>query len=156
MAVPKLKRFSGVKLLQVRHPIPVIRSAVAHGAWRPEARGPQRAFRDAHFETTGDELVDIMRFWVVWNEWAARYADVTYRLEDLDEGLFGRLLRLVGGAPIAAATAFASVPHDVNSAERRGRALGSLWWDDLPRGIDRDRLEQSMQRFGYQPGDPTT
>ncbi len=152
MAAPRLKAFRGVSFLQTRHPLLVIRSFV--GTQFFSATGQhrrQRAFAAAFFSPTGDDVLDTMRWWVFWNDLAAEYATVVYRLEDLNVDLFARMLeRLdVPDAATRSAEAFAAVPTDVNSSARRGDQRGAISWADLPSGEAKVRLEDAMKRYGY-------
>jgi hypothetical protein len=157
MAAPRLSRFNGVSFLQLRHPIPVIRSFMGTRFFsNPEKHRAQRRFAAAHFAVTGDDIVDAMRWWVFWNELADRAADVTYRLEDLDADLFTTLLTKLGvdDAERRAAEAFEQAPRDFNSSTRRGNTPGSVTWFDLPEGEDKERLQTAAVKWGYDPADP--
>ena len=76
---------------------------------------------------TGDVLLDAMRWWTHWNLLAQQHATLTYRLEDLDPELFGRLVTMVGLSPTASPQeAFDAVPRAVNSGESRGHATTAI------------------------------
>lgn len=157
MAAPRLKSFAGTSLLQLRHPIPVVRSFMGSRFFsEPAPHNVQHRFAAAYLSPTGDDVVDAMRWWVLWNEMAGEHADEIYALESLDATLFARLLSRIGvsDASARATEAFAAVPHDVNSSARRGDRPGSLNWDDLPEGVDKARLEEAATRWGYVPSDP--
>lgn len=152
MAAPRLARFEGVSFLQLRHPLPVIRSFMGTRFFSEPSRNPgQHGYAAAFFTPTGDDMVDAMRWWVFWNDLAREHATVVYRLEDLDEFAFAGMLDLVGAEDPAlrAAEAFHAVPADVNSSTRRGDRPGVIGWGDLPTGEARDRLESAMLRYGY-------
>lgn len=157
MAVPRLEKFGGTSFLQLRHPLLVVRSFVGTRFFsRPEAHRQQWAYAAAHFDITGDDVSDAMRWWVSWNERAAVHATMTYALERLDEVQFASMLARLGVADpdSVAAKAMQEVPKDVNSSRRRGDEKGTMQWHDLPDGADKSRLEQSAERWGYDPSQP--
>jgi hypothetical protein len=153
MAVPRLARFKGVSFLQLRHPLLVIRSFVATRFFsNPKANKAQRSYAAAYFSITGDDVTDTMRWWVYWNELAARHANLCYRVEDLDVPLFANMLDMIGfdgDAQTTADTVIAKVGRDVNSSASRGDTPGQLRWSDLPEGEDKERLEVTARRWGY-------
>lgn len=157
LAVPRLPTFGGTVLLQLRHPVPVIRSFVGMSFFSdPERSGSVffHRFARAHFPITGDDVVDAMRWWIEWNRRAERYADRTYRLEDLDVARFARLLTDVGVTTDVvqrARRAFATAPADRNAAEDLGFQRASLGWADLPSGPLKQELAAAACRFGYVP-----
>lgn len=153
MAVPRLRRFHGISFLQLRHPLLVIRSFVGTRFFSDSTKyGAQRRFAAAHFDISGDDVRDAMRWWVQWNSLAAPYATRIYRLEALDEGLFAELLAILGVDQSArrAEAALAVVPPDVNSSSQRGYSPGDIEWGDLPAGRQKLALESLARRYGYQ------
>jgi len=153
MAAPRLRRFRGVSFLQLRHPLLVVRSFVGTRFFSDSTQHrAQRSFAAAYMQITGDDVFDAMRWWVVWNELGAAWATNVYRIEALDQQVFAGMLGLLNArAPIARAErAFAEVPSDVNSSQRRGDRAGNLNWSDLPSGKEKKDLEISARRFGYE------
>ena len=151
MAVPRLPRFRGVAFLQLREPLLVIGSFVGLRFFTNSDKRTTRYYAAMHFQFTDNELLDSMRWWADWNTRAASYSDLVYRVEDLDEALFERMLAMVGGDPSRASEAIANVAKDINSHKQRGFRREDLSWDDLPAGPDRDYLETAARRFGYLP-----
>jgi hypothetical protein len=156
MAVPRLHQFAGVKFLQTRDPIAVIRSFTGTRFFSDPTRNvAQRAYAMAHFSVVGDDVVDTMRWWVFWNRLARRHADLTYRLEDLDQAMLAIMLSMLDiDEPEARATsAFASLGDSrVNSGADRGELAAQLNWSDLPSGQALDELVDAAIEFGYSPG----
>jgi hypothetical protein len=149
MAVPRLDKFSGTTFLQLRDPLRVISSFVGLRFFsRSEMRRP-RHYAAMHFPFSDDDLLDSMRWWVDWNSRAAPYADLIYRIEDLNEELFGTMLQMVGADPTRARDALATVSTSTNSHVHRGFQGPDLSWDALPPGRERDQLEAAARRFGY-------
>jgi hypothetical protein len=153
MAVPRLRHFRGVKLLQVREPIAVIRSFTGmkffeHDGTRSET-GFERYARH-YVPLSGDPLTDAMQWWITWNQLAAKSATMTYRLRDLDEELFAAILDLIG-VPDAEARAQAalSTVSPTNTSEQRGTRRPDVSWDTLPNGAVKDRLRDAAAGFGY-------
>ena len=144
--------FRGLRILQVRHPLPVIRSFTGTRFFSEPARtGLQYRFAAAHFTPHGDDVVDTMRWWVHWNELGRRHADMAVRLEDLDEDVFAEILDRLGvPSPDATARrAVARVSPIVNSGASRGERPIELNIADLPRGEVLDALIASARSFGY-------
>ncbi|MBW3536537.1 MAG: hypothetical protein KY395_02030 [Actinobacteria bacterium] len=152
-AVPRLDRFNGTVLLQLRHPLKVIGSFAGAGFFnRPRPEQPIfKNYMRAHFDPSGDELVDGMRWWVDWNTRAAKYASFTYRIEDLDEALLADILTHIGHtASPERLTAALNVPED-----KRNTGPAPCWyalhvdWSDLPRGLHFDALCEAAAAWGY-------
>lgn len=152
MAVPRLAEFHGPTFLQTRHPIPVIRSFVGTRFFSdPTVAGAQHRYAAAFMRPTGNDVVDAMRWWVLWNQMAEKSATRWWQVEELDAVLLTDLLidLDVDDPGERAHRAFAQVPHNVNSGASRGDHPGDLTWDDLPDGEDKDELEAVAARFGY-------
>ncbi len=152
MAVPRLARFRGIALLQVREPLAVVRSFTGTKFFsEPANHLAQHRYAAAHFEVTGDDVLDAMRWWTQWNTRGAVNADRVYRLEDLDADLLASLLTVIGepDAEQRAIDAVDRVPRDVNSGARRGDQARRLDWADLPTGPDLDALRRTADQFGY-------
>lgn len=153
MAVPRLPRFRGLKVLQVRHPLPVIRSFGGTEFFsRPDRYGGQASYARAFFDATGDDLVDAMRWWVYWNGRAAEYADMTIQLETLDSACVSEVLDRLGEADPErrAQRAVEEVSAGSNSSRSRGSELNRLELSDLPVGPDLEALWVAARRFGYE------
>ncbi|HET7584817.1 MAG TPA: hypothetical protein VFK13_07920 [Gemmatimonadaceae bacterium] len=156
MAVPRLARFKGVSFLQLRHPIPVIRSFMGTKFFsNPLEHRAQRRFASAHFEITGDDIRDAMRWWTFWNGLAAAHATMVYRLEDMGEPLFTEILRKLGVETPAdrARVALSTVAGGVNSSRERGITPGAITFEDLPDGEDKAELFRAAVAWGYDPED---
>ena len=156
MAVPRLHRFSGLRILQVRHPMKVVRSFVVTDLFSPQS--PYRAQRNyalRFFAPTLDPVLDAMRWWVHWNEWAMRHTEICFPLERLDRRVLARLIECIGiDQPEARAElALSATRRSVNSTVERGGRTPALRWSDLPRGPALDRLESLAVDLGYDPAD---
>lgn len=151
LAVPRLPRFRGLVLLQTRDPILSIASMVAIRMFTRPRR--YLRFIQSHFDSTGNDLTDAMRWWVIWNQRARDYATHTYRLEDLDQAHLTELLDIIGvPQPSAAARrAFHAVDHPIHTAHDRGGEPYRLSWDDLPDGTDKEALTHYAKELGYDP-----
>lgn len=152
MAVPSLMRFKGMVFLQLRHPLAVISSLVSHRFFSDPSRyGVWLRFAHAHFQGTGDDVLDAMRWWVQWNAWADPHADLTYHLEELDVPLLTDMLDMLGleDPESRARHSLATVPVTVNSAQSRGVTVRRLSWDDLPSGAAKQRLREAAASYGY-------
>lgn len=148
LAVPHLESYDGLVLLQLRDPLAVINSLVGIEMFSPPRGNPWGLKAHAFFSPTGDAVVDAMRWWVIWNRWAAQRADFVYRIEDLDVHLLRDILDRVGGDPGRAEDALACVPPRTNTLEEHGQARLNLGWDDLPTS-HRETLEEAASEFGY-------
>ena len=154
MAVPRLPRFRGAGILQVRHPIPVIRSFTGTRFFsEPNRHRSQYRYAAAHFSPVGDDVVDAMRWWVYWNLRAERNVDLVCKLEELDARTFAKMLALISepNAETLAEQAFEAVPHNVNSGAQRGEVGRSITWRDLPKGPELEALTAAAAHFGYDP-----
>jgi hypothetical protein len=146
-----LHKFAGLVLHQVRHPLRVIGSFLGFGLFKdPSAHGVDGQFMMRHFEFTGDELADAMRYYVHWNELCeqvdpSRY--LRYQLEQIDvelmTGICGFLGELVDRVDIE--LALRAVPRNFNTQFNSRR----IAWDDLPDGPVKHRLQQMALRYGY-------
>lgn len=158
MAAPRLAAFDGVSFLQLRHPLLVVRSFVGTRFFSvPEAHLAQWRYARCFFEPSGDDVVDAMEWWILWNGLAARHATMVYSLEGIDESVFTRMLTLIDvpSAGQRASLAMSEVPSDVNSATIRGEVRGTMGWEDLPEGSTKERLARAAVDWGYVPDDPT-
>ena len=155
MAAPRLARFDGLALLQLRHPVPVIRSFMGIRFFS-EPHKTQRRYAAAHFEMTGDDMVDAMRWWVYWNELADEHADLTYRLEDFGSDLLAEILQTlsVEDPEAKAAAALEACSNRANSSQSRGTTPGKVGWGDLPEGRAKDAIREAAEKWGYDPADP--
>jgi hypothetical protein len=135
LAVPSLKAFHGRLVQLVRHPLAVIRSFVSIGFFREHLDWPHRAFAFQHFERTGPEISDAMRWYLQWNARIEPYASIRIRVEDLP----GRLPDLVG-RPISWSE---EPPHTTN-----GRPRSDI--GPLPGGPLLEELRGMALRYGYQ------
>lgn len=159
LALPRLSRYHGVVLLQVRHPLRVVSSFAASGFFScPDASesGPWRRFAAAHCPLVGDDLLDGMRWWARWNAWAATYAAYVYRIEDLDVAGTRGLLRFLGreiSEDVAHAAMAQARATERNPVPTHAKAAHlDLGWDDLPRGPELETLRETAAAFGYEPG----
>jgi hypothetical protein len=154
MAVPRLPRFRGVRILQVRHPIPVIRSFTGTRFFsEPKHHRAQYRYAAAHFSPVGEDVLDAMRWWVYWNLRAEMSVDLVTRLEDIDTRTFANMLGMIleSDAETLAEHAIATVPPNVNSGAQRGEAGRSIKWRDLPKGPELEALTSAAVHFGYEP-----
>jgi hypothetical protein len=154
MAVPRLPRFRGVAILQVRHPIPVIRSFTGTQFFsEPQRHRAQYRYAAAHFSPVGDDVVDAMRWWVDWTLRAELNVDVVLSLESLDVCKFAKVLDTLSqpNAYPLAEYALESVPRNVNSGTQRGEVGRSIKWRDLPSGPALAALTSTAIHFGYDP-----
>jgi LPS sulfotransferase NodH len=149
LAVPHLDRLTGPVLLQLRHPLDVIRSLVGIRMFTDPVHGAYQQFAFAHLpELTGlDDTIDAMRWYVEWNERAEAHARLVYRVEDVDAALLQEIAGAAGHriGRAAAARAIAAVPSNFNTRPR-----AALEWDELPVGALRDRVQAFAHRHGYQ------
>lgn len=151
LAVPRLHRFDGVVMLQLRHPVSFVNSWVALGFFTEPDRHPLSAFALRFFELSGDPVEDALRWWLRWNRWAEEFAHAVFGLESWSPELLKRLLELIGvpDANQRAEQAFASVGTDVNSASRRGYRPLELRWTDIPESSVKDEAAVVAERWGY-------
>lgn len=158
MAVPYLDRFQGAVLHQVREPLAVIDSlldlGLFAGDFSDEIHRPWRRFLEANFTLSGDALLDVMRFYVQWNERCEPFADLRIRIEDQAHLISGFIDRLYPGKGLLVEAQISRVSMTINSREERRvsrmRSQG-LTWEELPGGGDRDALMAMAGRYGYGP-----
>lgn len=159
LAVPYLGDFGGQVFLQLRHPVRVVDSLAS---WQffsdPDGRHrPYLRFASNHFEVSGDDILDAMRWWIAWNRYAEPHADVIYHLETMQPIMLARMLDRLGATRpyTRASAAYDLVPsRGVNGAHHLGYSLAELSWDDLPAGPVKDELAREASRFGYTPENP--
>jgi hypothetical protein len=153
LAVPRLHQFRGIVLLQTRDPIRVVSSLVSRREFSRAATmdNPYLRFIRYHFDVTGDDIRDSMRWYVLWNARAERRADMAYRLEDLDETLLVKIANRVGipARPRHARSALAAVPTTQNQTEDNNYERVTVTWADLPVGPERAALVTAAERYGY-------
>lgn len=152
MAVPRLESFGGVRVLQLRHPMAVVRSFTGTRFFsEPERYGSQAEYARAFFDPSGDDVLDAMRWWVLWNSWAAAHADLVVRLEDLGVETVAEILERLDepDSQARAQAALESTTPGANSSRTRGASPDALGPDDLPTGKDLDALDAAARRFGY-------
>ncbi|WP_334142960.1 hypothetical protein [Rhabdothermincola sp.] len=147
LAVPYLAHYRGVVLHQTREPMATINSFVGVHRFSQQL-DPKRSisFVAKHFEITGDEVADSMRWYVDWNERCEPYALLRYQVEQVPERI-GEILRTLGLTVEQARIdqALAAVPTTTNTKTR-----AALAFDDLPAGPLRDRLARTAERYGYE------
>ncbi len=146
MLDPELDAATGrydVVLHQVRHPLRVITTAqFIHS--HPHPVWPYIAAHVALGERE-PPLRRAMKFYVLWNELAARRGCWRFKIEDVDDA-FDEICARIGAA--SDTSALARVPRDTNS-HRQGKP--QLTWGDL-RGCDRrwcGRVEALAEEYGY-------
>lgn len=147
LAVPYLGSYRGVVLHQTREPMATINSFV--GVHRfSQAIDPKRSisFVAKHFEITGDEVVDAMRWYVEWNERCEPHAVLRYQVEQVPEQI-DRILATLGLSVERdrIEQALSAVPTTTNTKTR-----AALTFEDLPVGPLRDRLAGVAERYGYE------
>jgi hypothetical protein len=151
-AVPFLSEFRGKVLHQVRDPLRVIGSFLGFGLFRdPKAHGVDGEFMLRHFEFTGNELDDAMRYYVEWNRRCegvdpSRY--LLYQLEQVNVDLMMQIARFLG-EDVSGPTieqAIAAVPRNFNTRFNSRSVL----WSDLPEGPAKQSLRAMALRYGYQ------
>lgn len=147
MAAPHLKEFSGTVVHLLRNPLDVVNSLVGigffdpnvdHGAYRDYAkRWCPQAFQ------TADPVVAAASFVVEWGRMIEPYANLTWKVEELNAEQIRGLLLNVGGSPALPfiEKGIGKVPKDVNHRRRAGLA-----WGDMP-----DFLACYAQEIGYGP-----
>ena len=150
-AVPFLHKFPSLVLHQVRHPLRVIGSFLGFGLFRdPSAHGIDGQFMMRHFEFTGDELGDAMRYYVHWNELCERVEPdryLRYQLEQIDVEHMTRICGFLGEPVdrVAIELALRAVPRNFNTQFNSRR----IAWCDLPDGPAKHNLQQMAVRYGY-------
>lgn len=152
MAVPRLPRRSTVSLLQLRHPAKVVRSFLGTQFFTDMNRHhQQRSYALRFFKLTGEPIDDALRWWLYWNETAAKHADVIYALESVDATLFAGLLDRLGQAEAddRAVRALTAVQTDVNSSQRRGDAAPQLAWEQFPDTPSKLQVQRMAESWGY-------
>jgi hypothetical protein len=154
-AVPSLPEFGGKVLHQVRDPLRVIGSFLGFGLFRdPKAHGLDGQFMMRHFEFTGNELDDAMRYYVEWNHRCecvdpARY--LRYQLEHVNVDLMTHIARFLG-EDVATTTieqALGAVPQNFNTRFNSRQVL----WDNLPEGPTKNSLRAMALHYGYHGAD---
>jgi hypothetical protein len=153
-AVPFLHEFTGLVLHQVRDPLRVIGSFLGFGLFKdPVAHGIDGQFTMRHFQFTGDELGDAIRYYVEWNERCERVEQsryLRYQLEQIDVGLSRHICQFLREdvSESVIQEALQSVPRNFNTRFNSQ----SLTWDHLPDGRDKERLRELARRYGYLEG----
>lgn len=130
---------------QVRHPLEVITSLYGTRFFDPERADSYRHFARAHFQTTGEELRDCMRWWTQWNRRCEQLASITVRVEDTEECL-PTVLECIGRDPVSdwRGVSRALIAQKVNTRARREVAF-----KDLPCSRDREEMVTVAARYGY-------
>ncbi len=148
-AVPFVPDFDGYVLHQVRHPLRVIGSFIGFELFKDyRVHGDDGDFMAQHFTFTGNEMYDVMRYYVEWNtrcERPDRY--LRYKLEDIDRALVRRLADAIGEPVDDAAIdqALTEVPRNTNTRNNHQ----PVTWADLPDGPLKDDLVRMTVRYGY-------
>ncbi len=156
MAVPRLPRYQGVVLLQVRHPLKVASSILGTGFFSSaEPVNSYERFARAHFHVSGEPEVDAVRWWCEWNSRAAERANAVYALEGLSPQLLGEIARMIDSDRdvIRRIDDVVTDRKDVNDAKKRKQDNPVISWSDLPVAL-RERVAQLSRSFGYEPDDP--
>ena len=156
MAVPRLVRFKGLSMLQLRHPAKVVRSFLATGFFTDmSTHRRQRGYALRYFGLTGDPIEDALRWWVEWNRRAAQHCDIVFALESLSPELLAGILHRLGVKEPheRSEAAFAAVPRDVNSSEHRGLSRSRLEWADIPETHVKHLVAEQAASWGYDPSD---
>ena len=154
MAVPRLP-FTGraLRIVQVRHPLQVIESFTGTGLWSDTSRrdASQNRYAGIYYTATGDDVTDTLRWWWLWNKLCLPFADVVWKLEDIDEDALASVLRLMGvdRAGPTARSALAQVPRSVNTQRARTSRRRWLSWSAIKDGVDKERAETLARALGY-------
>lgn len=136
----------GPVIHQVRHPLEVVSSLYGIGFFSADAANPYQQFARRHFQTTGDELRDCVRWWTEWNRRCERLATMTFRVEDMT-GALPALLRVLGYKPherLCSEALAKLISAKLNTRSRRNVHLA-----DLPGGSDKHELLALARRYGY-------
>ena len=133
-AVPFLHEFTGLVLHQVRDPLRVIGSFLGFGLFKdPVAHGIDGQFMMRHFQFTGDELGDAIRYYVEWNERCERVEQsryLRYQLEQIDVGLLRHICQFLREdvSESVIQEALQSVPRNFNTrASTVNRSRGTTF-----------------------------
>lgn len=151
MAVPRLSAFDGAVLHQVRHPLKVISSFAGMRFFSTSSS--YLDFASQHFDVTGDDLMDSIRWWTQWNEAAETHAHLTYRLEDLGPDLLQDLLIQMGFPKTRrlAADAISRASGPINTASSKGFRPLDVSWSSLPSCRETRHLLDLADHYGYSP-----
>jgi hypothetical protein len=182
LAAPFLSIFSqDITILhQVRDPIDVVKSLCARRVMSSNRvqevskyvdasdEATQRALEKAQqftnfiFEHTNclkytDEIERAFRYWVVWNEQVERYAEYTYRLEELNEITLKHILTLVGHhrTDEDIRKALETTQTDINKSGWRERPklererIGDINWSSISGTDLLVEVRQLAQKYGY-------
>lgn len=138
-------------LHQIRNPVRVIRSMVGGGSFdKPDDLYNQFADRhmESHFEPGDSALVKCMKFWLYWNQMAARlYEDhryFRYRLEDMPVGRIVDFLDL--GIP--SETVDRAVRDTGKTVNSRPRCSTVSWASFIDNGLKQAIAFQAAE-YGY-------
>lgn len=146
-AVAELERYRGIVFHQVRDPLRVLRS-LSMDVFDEFGNGRYARLRWRLMGgSAGDQVVDAMWCWIVFNQTTERHAVMRWRVEDLDLTVL-RDVAAVAGVPLDLEVARAAVdatPRDVN----RHHEHGAWTWADLPDGPLRERIMSMSAAYGY-------
>lgn len=131
-------------LHQVRHPLKVIGSLLRHGLVQP-GEGSYTLYAYRHLpglKALSSAIERAAYYWLHWNDLVTG-AELTYRVEALDEALLDRICDLVG---VEGDTARAlSIPRDLNSIA----SPVPVDWADVPQPL-RSQVQEAGIRYGYE------
>lgn len=153
-SIPYLSRFSGLRLLQLRHPLDVIASLLGGRwmEWSSHWHRPGLAFIDEYVGLTGDPLTDACRCWIRWYEIGLSEADDWWRLEDLSSSRLATIMKRIdpytdwseSAARVLREATPVNTAKDLNYEVRKPK----LRWSDIPLS-ERPNLRSLASEVGY-------
>jgi hypothetical protein len=150
LAVPYLEHDKSLTtnvIHQVRNPLDVVSSLYGIGFFKFSNENPFARFVRQNFSTTGDELLDCVKFWTSWNKRCEVLASQTFFFENILVDPLP-LLKQLGVAPPSThkghekLTSLAS--KKVNSRKRIEITLG-----DIPEGRHKKDMLFLAEKYGY-------
>ena len=144
LAVPFLDDFDGKVIHQIRHPVKTINSFVSVRALDTSRMNNQYVrFINKHFDLTGNQLEDSMRYYLEWNQKIEKHEGIRVRLEEINESIPKIMDYLGYPCP-------ENYKEIVKSSKKmNSRSNPQVTYKDLPKGKLLDQLTEMAERYGY-------
>ena len=128
----------------VRDPVKVINALVSAKAFdTSRLDNPYVGFVAKHFELTGDQTLDAMRYYIEWNKRIQKNASLRFRLEDIKDD-FPKVMNTIGKpCPDNYREILENMPR-LNS-----RSKDMVNASDYPKGNVLEELKTLAAEYGY-------